>query len=184
MVCVRASSNNNALTYEWSAAQSIRTKFDCIWHPKYHPESIQLIDEHEIFVDPNCSSQSDSYCCSSIVSKYMLNGEILKQIKYELVIDEFCQPSMFGFVEAPLNVTMKYYMSCDSPLKENKYSFIVSAMDGNKNVRRYEHGKNTETGIFSFFNDGIALQNVIKKGDHFIFDVNFELKICNLYVND
>eukprot|EP01084_Bolivina_argentea_P080084 145108_1 len=173
--------NETIFKSKWSEIQSIRTKFDCIWDRKYHGKNIELINDYEIFVNGN----NNSYCCSSIVCKYMLSRDIFKKIKYAFIFDEFCQPSMFGFVKHPINVTMKsYWNNNNCPLIENKYSFLVAAMDGLKYIHRYQNGKDTESGMLSIFNNGITLKKPIAKGDHFIFDIDFDLHCCNLYIND
>eukprot|EP01083_Nonionella_stella_P166401 556239_1 len=165
---------------EWSAIQEISTDFDCIWNEKYC-RNMTLINEHEIFFDGN----NLQYCCSSVVTKHCIKQKTFKRIKFEFVIHEYAQPSTFGFVAAPVKASMgNYWKSNKHVLVQNTNACLISVSKGSTDIQCYQNGKEMTNGKFAVFKKGISIPKKIQKGDHFILDINFNVRCCDFYIND
>ncbi len=125
----------------------------------------------------------NKYCDTvAVICKDVMNRQTFSKIKFEFIINEFCQSSQFGFISAlnPINRTMNKYWNYKN-ISYNKDAYILEAMDGNRMVHRYQNGNDTDSGLFS--NPGISVPSTIKQGDHFIFEVDFDALICNVFIN-
>eukprot|EP01084_Bolivina_argentea_P137962 242972_1 len=161
---------------EYSNSIIITSTFDCIWDKSQHTNAnnLQFGNNNKQIC---CNARSGMRC---IVSEPTFNGNILKKVKFEFIIDEFCQTSMFGLISEPINDTMHGYWT-DNPISLNKHSLILETMNGKQSIHRYQYGKDVDNTFFS--SSGISLSNEIKNGDHFIFNIDFDQRLCNVYIN-
>eukprot|EP01084_Bolivina_argentea_P122441 216976_1 len=169
--------NSNGVWSNLSTTITIDTKFECIWneHPHKNNKYITFNSDNELIFNKYCDTVS-------VICDDIIKSDNFSKIKFEFIINEFCQSSQFGFISAinPINKTMNGYWNYKN-ISYNKDAFILEAMDGNSMVHRYQNGKDTDCRLFS--NPGILIQSIIKQGDHFIFDVDFDALICNVFIH-
>eukprot|EP01084_Bolivina_argentea_P072402 131461_1 len=162
---------------ELSKTFTIDTKFECVWDDTQHinNQCITFIGHNELFFHKYCNTVS-------VICKHEIKADDFSSIIFEFVINEYCQTSQFGFISAtqPINEIMKDYWN-DSDINNNKNAFILETMDGRNNIHRYKNGKDTEETFWS--NNGISIPISIKKGDHFIFNIDFNALECNVFIN-
>eukprot|EP01084_Bolivina_argentea_P200977 343581_1 len=174
--CIRAKYRKSDIWSACSETIRITSELDCIWDKVQHRNTVktlQFIDNHKIYCSTECAT-------TAIVSKPIFDADLLKKVKFEFIINEFCQTSLFGLISTPISKTMNGYWK-HHPVSNNKYALILETMDGLKSVCRHKFGKNIDNSFFS--SAGIVLSNKIKKGDHFIFDIDFDTCSCNVYLN-
>ena len=105
----------------------------------------------------------------SVLLLPLLNGNELKKITFQFIVHEFAWYSWFGFVSPEYKKTF-------NP-KKGIYAvpdnYCVGSNIG-KNIAIYTKKKRRD----------ITFHCRINRGDKYIFDIDFELKECRVYVNE
>eukprot|EP01084_Bolivina_argentea_P042678 78679_1 len=176
--CIRARLKSLNTLSPYSKTIRITTNVDCVWNKTRNimkNNTVRIINNRKLIFSSQCETLT-------VVSKPTLNADLFKSIKFEFIITEYCQNSMFGFVAAcaPVKQVMNGFWKKQS-IAKNKNAFILETMCGLKCIHRHKNGKDLEMTFLS--NPGIVLSQTIKKGDHFIFDVDFDQCSCTVKIN-
>eukprot|EP01084_Bolivina_argentea_P261563 442072_1 len=175
-ICMK---RNNSI---YSKPQKIKTSFNCFWSRKYHGKNYKFDDDgfiHCRYKNGHCTVIGDT--------KYVFKSIQFKKIKFVFLMRELAQHLYFGFIEYNENVVN--IINFNSVIKNNTNSYCLGCSKGSNEIKRYVKGKlkdkcklySPSKGYNFIFKNNAK---IINNGNKFIFVVDFEKRVLNVYVNE
>eukprot|EP00483_Globobulimina_turgida_P005362 UN05372 len=163
----------------------IVTDFKCLWSEDLHGVNARLMNSNR---DVYCKSKKGS--CSIVGDiKYILQALLFKEVTFSFKMNELAQFSYFGFVEYPMDFdAFKHDIATyfdNGLVVKHPNSYCLGCCNGSVGIQRWISGSKKGKKKLKIGNNDLKLDNgeKIKNGDVFLFCVNFDRMICDVYVN-
>eukprot|EP01083_Nonionella_stella_P097026 272756_1 len=157
-----------------------RPNFKLVWSKQYRGSNARLSN---LSRDVYCKSQKGS--CTIVADKSISSTEF-RQVLFSFTMMSLAQFSYCGFLQYTHN-NHNYWENMrpfwDDLVVKNTDAFCLGFCNGANSIQRWVNG--TRKGASKWRKD-LKLQNGynIKTNDVLLFDINFDLMVCDVYVNE